>query len=462
VLGKTAAELFNRESASQLAENLLIVAEKGFWQGELEQVTKSGKEVKIASRWTLVRDESGQPKSILVVNSDITEKKQLEKQFYRAQRLESIGTLASGIAHDFNNILTPMLAVSHLLPLKFPHLDEQTRQMLEILEVSANRGASLVKQVLSFSRGQEGKRVTLQVEHLLSEVVTIANRTFPKSIQISANIPRMELWTISADTTQIHQVLMNLIVNARDAMPNGGSLTISAENRYLDENYAAMNLEAHQGSYVMIAISDTGSGISPELLERIFDPFFTTKEVGKGTGLGLATVMGIVKNHGGFVKVYSEMGNGTQFQVYLPASEERLSQPILEEKLPIGNGELILIVDDEPTIRQVAKTSLENYNYRTLFASDGIEALSLYGKHQNEISVVLIDMMMPNLDGLTAIRALQIMNPQVRAIATSGLASNSQLALSVNVKTFLLKPYTLKDLLNALHEVISTTNSQTD
>jgi PAS domain S-box-containing protein len=461
-LGKPAAELFEREAASQPAESLLIVAEKGFWQGELEQVTKSGKEVKVASRWTLVRDESGQPKSILVVNSDITEKKQLEKQFYRAQRLESIGTLASGIAHDFNNILTPMLAVSHLLPLKFPHLDEQTKQMLEILEVSANRGASLVKQVLSFSRGQEGKRVTLQVEHLLSEVVTIANRTFPKSIQISANIPRMELWTISADATQIHQVLMNLIVNARDAMPNGGSLTISAENRYLDENYAVMNLEADEGCYVMITISDTGIGIPPELLERIFDPFFTTKEVGQGTGLGLATVMGIVKNHGGFVRVYSEMGNGTQFQVYLPASEERLSQPILEEKLPIGNGELILIVDDEPTIRQIAKTSLEKYNYTTLFASDGIEALSLYGKHQKEISVVLIDMMMPNLDGLTTIRAMQIMNPQVRAIATSGLAANSQLALSVNVKTFLLKPYTLEELLNALHEAISTTNSQTD
>ncbi|HAX75689.1 MAG TPA: histidine kinase [Cyanobacteria bacterium UBA11372] len=461
-LGKTADELFDGESASQIAENLNIAIEKGFWQGELEQFTKSGKEVKIASRWTLMRDESGQPKSILVVNSDITEKKQLEKQFYRAQRLESIGTLASGIAHDLNNILTPILAVSHLLPMKFPNLDEQTRQLLEILESSANRGASLVKQVLSFSRGQEGKRVTLQVEHLLSEVVSIANRTFPKSIQISANIPRMELWTISADSTQIHQVLMNLLVNARDAMPNGGSLTISAENRYLDENYAAMNLEAGEGYYVMITISDTGSGIPPELLERIFDPFFTTKEVGKGTGLGLATVIGIVKNHGGFVKVYSEMGNGTQFQVYLPASEGILSQPIIEEELPIGNGELILIVDDEPTIRQIAKTSLEKYNYRTLFASDGIEALSLYGKHQKEISVVLIDMMMPNLDGLTTIRAMQVMNPQVKAIATSGLASNSQLALAVNVKKFLLKPYTLKDLLNALHEVISTTNSQLD
>ncbi|GET39904.1 PAS domain S-box protein [Microseira wollei] len=461
-LGKTADELFDKKSASQLAENLNIAIEKGFWQGELEQVTKSGKEVKVASRWTLVRDESEQPKSILVVNSDITEKKQLEKQFYRAQRLESIGTLASGIAHDLNNILTPILAISHLLPLKFRNLDEQTRQMLELLEVSANRGTSLVKQVLSFSRGQEGQRVILQVGHLLSEVVSIANKTFPKSIQISTNIPTMELWTISADTTQIHQVLMNLIINARDAMPNGGSLKISAENRYLDQNYAGINVEAQVGFYVIVSISDTGIGIPPELLERIFDPFFTTKEIGQGTGLGLATVQGIVKNHGGFVKVYSEIGNGTQFQVFLPACEGQLSQPIPDEELPIGNGELILIVDDEATIRQIAKTSLENYNYRTLFASDGIEALSLYAQHQQEISVVLMDLMMPNLDGLTAIRALQKINPQVKAIATSGLSANSELALAVNVKTFLLKPYMLKDLLNALHEVISTTNSQTD
>ncbi|MGL5059115.1 MAG: PAS domain S-box protein, partial [Microcoleus sp.] len=286
VVGKISSELFNRSPASQMDECISISVTQGSWQGELEQVTKSGQEIIVASHWTLVRDEFGQPKSILAVNRDITEKKQLEEQFYRAQRLESIGTLASGIAHDFNNLLTPILAVAQLLPLKIPNLDEQTQRLVSMLESNAKRGANLVQQVLSFSRGTEGKRITLQVGHLLLEVINLAQRTFPKSIKISSTIPTKELWTISADTTQIHQVFVNLLVNARDAMPEGGNLTIAAQNRHLDENYVRMNLEARVGSYVSIAVSDTGTGISPEIIERIFDPFFTTKKVGQGTGLG--------------------------------------------------------------------------------------------------------------------------------------------------------------------------------
>ncbi|MDZ8052922.1 MAG: PAS domain S-box protein [Aulosira sp. ZfuVER01] len=452
-LGKIVHELFNTEPRSQLAEGLKTVVAQGFWQGELEQFTKSGKKIIVASRWTLVRDESSQPKSILVVNSDITEKKNLEEQFYRAQRLESIGTLASGIAHDFNNLLTPILAVSQLLPLKFRDLDDQTRHFLTMLEESAKRGTNLVKQLLSFSRGTQGKRLIIQLGHLLSELVTVAQSTFPKSIDISREIPTRELWLISADSTQIHQVFMNILVNARDAMPNGGNLTISAENRYLDENYARINLEAHVGSYIVIKISDTGTGIPSELMERIFDPFFTTKEVGKGTGLGLATVLGIVKNHGGFVKVDSEVGKGTQFEVFLPAVEGAVSQPNSENELPTGNDELILIVDDEQSIQEITKTSLENYNYRTLLASDGIEAIATYAKHKEEISIVLIDLMMPNLDGLTAIRAMQLINPQVKVIPTSGLPASAQKALPANIKTFLLKPYTLEELLNAINSI---------
>ncbi|MGL5059433.1 MAG: hybrid sensor histidine kinase/response regulator, partial [Microcoleus sp.] len=460
VLGEIAQELFEREFSFQLNEGLNIAIEKGFWQDELEQVTKTGQKIIVASRWTLVRDEFGQPKSILAVNSDITEKKQLEAQFYRAQRLESIGTLASGIAHDFNNLLTPMLAVAQLLPLKIPNLDEQTRRLLLMLENSAKRGANLVQQVLSFSRGTEGKRVILQVGHLLLEAVNLAQRTFPKSIEISTDISTRELWTISADATQIHQVLMNLLVNARDAMPNGGNLTIAIENRYLDENYARMNLEACVGSYVAIVVSDTGTGIPSDAIERIFDPFFTTKEVGRGTGLGLATVLGIVKNHGGFIRVSSELGKGTQFQVFLPAAEGTPSQLTPEEERLRGNGELILIADDEETIREIIKTSLENCNYRTILASDGIEAIALYAEHKQEISVVLIDLMMPNLDGWTAIRTLQTINPQIDVIATSGLPVNGSLALPEEVKAFLPKPYTLDELLSALHDLISTGEAQ--
>ncbi|NJM69558.1 MAG: PAS domain S-box protein [Scytonema sp. RU_4_4] len=450
VLGKIAHELFNTESSSQLAEGLNLIIEQGFWQGELEQVTKTGQEIIAVSRWTLVRDESGQPKSILVVNTDITEKKKLEQQFYHAQRLESIGTLASGIAHDFNNILTPILVIAQLLPLKLPNLNEQTRRLLTMLEDSAKRGSHLVKQLLSLSRGTEGERVMIQLQHLLSELVTVVQSTFPKSINISRQIPTSELWLISADSTQIHQVFMNILINARDAMPNSGRLAISAENRYLDEHYARMNLEAHVGSYVVITISDTGTGIPQEVMERIFDPFFTTKEVGKGTGLGLATVLGIVKNHGGFVKVYSEVPKGTKFEVFLPAVAGELSQPNPEDELPRGNGELILIVDDEEIIRETTKTSLEKYNYKTLLARDGIEAIAIYAKRKDEISVVLMDLMMPNLDGLTTIHIMQRMNPQVKVILTSGLPANAQKTFPVNIKTFLLKPYTIKELLECI------------
>ncbi|HSF74221.1 MAG TPA: ATP-binding protein, partial [Microcoleus sp.] len=414
------------------------------------------------SRKTLINNQFSENRAILVVNSDITEKKQLEKQFYHAQRLESLGTLASGIAHDLNNILTPILGASQLLPLKITNINEPTQRLLNILSASAKRGADLVKQILLFGRITDGQSVILQLGYLLLELIGIAQHTFPKSITISTHIPAMELWTISGDPTQIHQVFMNLMINARDAMSSGGTLTISAENSQLNEDDALMNLEAKAGCYVAVTVADTGIGIPPELLNRIFDPFFTTKEVGKGTGLGLSTVMGIVKNHGGFIKVYSELGKGTEFKVFLPAIEGEVSLPPVEEAIRRGKGELILIVDDEASIREITQTSLENYNYRTLLASDGLEALAIYREHQQEISVVLMDMMMPNLDGISAIRALQTINPRVNIIATSGLVANRKLALDANVKTFLLKPYTIAQLLQMLTEILPGDENQTN
>jgi two-component system, cell cycle sensor histidine kinase and response regulator CckA len=388
--------------------------------------------------------------------TDITEKKQLESQFLRTQRLESLGTLASGIAHDFNNILTPILAISQLLPMKLPNLDARDQNLLDILEDSARRGADLVKQILVFARGSEGRRSPLQMSHILSEVLQMVQQTFPKAIEIQLHLPGDDLWTISADSTQLHQVLMNLAVNARDAMPNGGLLTLSAKNILLDETFARMNLGAKAGAYVVITVADTGTGIAPELLERIFDPFFTTKEVGKGTGLGLSTTLGIIKNHEGFVKVHSAVDQGSQFKVYLPTLRETLAQPAASPRLLGGNNELILIVEDEPAIQQVTKASLGDCNYRTLTASDGIEAIALYTEHQQEISLVLMDIMMPSLDGVSAIRALMDINPKVSVIAMSGLATHRQVteALGSNVKAFLPKPYTMQELLNTLHEVL--------
>lgn len=455
-IGQDATRLLYKDPA-QVRPILEIVYAKGDWQGEVQKLTQSGKEVAVNARLTLVRDEAGQPKSILTVDTDITEKKQLEAQFLRAQRLESLGTLASGIAHDLNNIFTPILVVAQLLPIKFPALDEQHRQMLTLLEENAKRGVDLIKQILAFARGAEGKRTVLQPGHILAEIAKIARQTFPKTIEVQTHFSTQDLSQISADPTQLHQVLINLCVNARDAMPNGGILTIAACNCSFDEAYAQMNLEAKPENYVMVTVGDTGIGILPENLDRIFDPFFTTKEPGQGTGLGLSTVLGIVRSHGGFVQVQSKVGKGTQFKVYLPEVKGDTPRSSAITSVQTGHNELILIVDDEPTIGQITKTSLEENGYRALVAHDGLEAIALYARHDKEISVILMDIVMPSVNGIVAARAIQKINPQARIIAVSGLESNFNVATlaEVNIAAFLAKPYTVNELLNALQQAIS-------
>lgn len=411
----------------------------------------------IAVKSSLFHDSVGKPLRMIGIHMDITEKKQLEAQFLRAQRLESLGTLASGIAHDLNNILTPILAGAQLLPLKVPHLNEQTQQLLKAIESSARRGAELIKQILSFARGVEGKRVCLQINHLILEIEKIIQQTLPKSINIQTDIPA-DLFTISGDATQLHQILMNLCVNARDAMPQGGTLQITAENLLIDEQYARMHLEASVGPYVVVTVSDTGTGIPPDILHRIFDPFFTTKEVGKGTGLGLSAVLGIVKSHGGFVDVHSEVNKGSQFKVFLPASLTKVSQTEDNLELLFGQQELILVVDDEAAIRESTKAILETYNYQVLTASDGIEAIALFAEHQDRIHAVLMDIMMPSMDGLGTIPLLRRFNPNLYVIGMSGLNSTEAVAQveRLGFQSFLSKPFTTRELLQILHKVRCT------
>jgi two-component system, cell cycle sensor histidine kinase and response regulator CckA len=454
VFGKKATELIFLGDTTQIDTIMQIATESGSWQGEIQTKTKDGRERLVESRWTLVRDERNQPKSFLVVNTDITEKKQLEQQISRTQRLESLGTLASGIAHDLNNILTPILGTAQLLPLTLPSLNEQNQNLLKLLNDSASRGSNLVKQILFFAKGTEGNRIALQVTHLLREIRQLVSQTFPKSIDIQIYIPE-GLWMMTGDATQLHQVLMNLCINARDAMPNGGVLSLSTENLWIDEQYVQMELEAKVGPYLVMTIADTGTGIPQNSLDRIFDPFFTTKELGKGTGLGLSTVIGIVKSYGGFVKVNSEMGKGTQFKVFFPATEtiDSTSQESLHP--PSGNRESILIVDDETPILAISKETLQIYNYRVLTARNGIDAIAQYALHQDEISAVLMDMMMPEMGGEGAIQTLRLMNPQVKIIASSGIASNKALAEAAGAKAFLSKPYSMQDLLETLHETIN-------
>ncbi|KAB2945152.1 MAG: PAS domain S-box protein [Candidatus Methanoperedens sp.] len=392
-----------------------------------------------------------------VIAKDITETKMLEAQLLRAQRMESIGTLAGGIAHDLNNVLTPIMLSLQLL--KEKNKDEQGQKLLTILEQNCQRGANLIKQVLSFARGVEGERNPLQAKHVIAEIEKVAKETFPRNIEIQTNIEK-DLFTISGDATQLHQVIMNLSVNARDIMPDGGVLSITASNFFIDENYARMHKEAKVGSYVIISVSDTGSGVPPRIVDRIFEPFFTTKEFGKGTGLGLSTALAIVRSHGGFINVYSEIGKGTTFKIYLPAVKTDIQKEEEEEqlKLYIGHGELILVAEDEGSIREITSSTLETYGYKVLISSDGAEAVALYAQNKDKVKVVLMDMMMPVMDGYTSIRAIHKINPEVKIIAVSGLAEKDKIAKigTSNAKAFLSKPYTAEKLLKTIHEIIST------
>jgi two-component system, cell cycle sensor histidine kinase and response regulator CckA len=406
----------------------------------------------IRDRGFPIKNQTGIAYRVVGIAEDITNRKLTEAVLRRTERLESLGTLTSGIAHDLNNVLTPIMGIVQLLPKKIGNMDDSTKRLLQILNDSTHRGADLVKQILSFARGVESKPTNIQIDDLLLEIQRIIQQSFPKNIELVIDSPP-NLWSLSADVSMLHQVAINLCVNARDAMPDGGILSIAAENLAIDENYARMNVDARAGNYVVITVADTGTGIEFSILDRIFDPFFTTKDIGKGTGLGLSTVVGIVKSHRGFIDVNSEVGKGTRFKVYLPATVTAEIIPTVVPTQPAsGQGELILVVDDEVPIQVITTAMLETHGYCVMTASDGIEAIALYAQHQQEIGVVVMDMMMPNLDSLTIVRALRKLNPHVQIIAMSGLATSEVVAqtMAAGVKAFLSKPFTATELLNTI------------
>ncbi len=461
--GWSADEVIGRDSTSfiyldtaQYERARAEVIKKGNWEGELQKLRKDGKEIDVQVSWTLVCDPDGRPKSILGINSDITEKKKLEAQFLRSQRMESIGTLAGGIAHDLNNVLAPILMSIEIL--KSVATTREDQKLLETLMNSAQRGADLVKQVLSFARGIQGARIRVNVSHLMGDLAKVMQETFPKDISINYIRPA-SIWSVKGDPTQIHQVILNLAVNARDAMPNGGKLTLGAENTVVDNTFAGLQPGSSPGPYVVIIVKDTGLGIPFEIKERIFEPFFTTKEVGKGTGLGLSTTMAIVKSHGGFISLDSKLGDGTKFEVYLPADpsgaarDEKFDQ---DACLPRGKGELILVVDDEESIREVAKSTLEAFGYSVIVAANGAEAIALYAQLRGKIALVLTDMAMPVMDGPALIVALKAINPAVRVIGSSGLSTKggNAKAVSAGLRHFIPKPYTAETMLKALRDLL--------
>ncbi len=429
------------------------------WSGELVNRRKDGSLVTEEMTITPLRDEQGAIRHFVAVKQDISERKRLEEQFLRAQRMESIGTLAGGIAHDINNVLAPILLAVDMLMLDEENADRL--QMLATIAHSAQHGADLVRQVLAFSRGLDGEKIQVNLRHIAKEIEGVVHDTFPKNITFQLLCDR-DIWGVEADPTQMHQVLMNLCVNARDAMLNGGTLTVSLRNVVLDELYVGMNPLSREGPHLLVEVMDDGTGMSKEVKDRIFDPFFTTKEPGRGTGLGLPTVMSIVRGHDGFMTVYSEPNCGATFKVYLPAMLEAKSEPITPEvadPIPMGRGETILVVDDEENIRKVTSHTLERMGYRVLTAAHGAEAVQLFVQHKSRVAAVLMDMMMPVMDGHAAIVALQAIEPTVKVICSSGHASDGGIskAIHLGIQNFIPKPYTAEALARKIAAVVRGT-----
>lgn len=455
MLGQLGDELLFPDDPDQCAEVCKTTLEYGAWSGEIRQTYGRDKGRCIQSRWSLVRPAEGRA-AFLITNTDVTEKRRLEQQFLRAQRMESLGTLASGVAHDISNILSPILMSTEYLRAVLER--PQDRDILNLLHEGACRGADITRQLLIFGRGLEGQRGELQVRSLLKEMVKVVSETFPKNIRLEQNFPA-DLWTVRADPTQIHQVLLNLCVNARDAMPYGGTLNLAAENLLLDAPAAMQFAEARAGQFVLLTVTDTGTGIPVEIHDKIFDPFFTTKEPGKGTGLGLSTALGIVKSHEGFMRVHSQPGAGTRFEVYLPALTDPALAPMVEtvRALPRAEGQCVLLVDDEAAVRATARQILTAGGYRVVTAKNGAEAIIKFAKRRSEIRAVITDLAMPTMDGPALICALRQIAPELPIMAISGLAGSGDGTIDCGPQAdaFLAKPFTAVQFVTALHHILA-------
>lgn len=418
----------------------------GHWSGQFEKFTKDGRILTLECRWQLIRDEAGAPESILSVDSDITEWKRGEEKRNQAQRLESLGTLASGIAHDFNNILTPILMSAQML--SSGETDANRVALYDSIESGVKRGADMVRQILSFARGEEAHQEPLEVTELIAQVQDFCRATLPKSIQLEIDASE-DMWLITADKTQLFQVLVNLVTNAREAMPEGGVLTIHASNFSIGPS-----------RHVAIEVEDTGCGMDAATAARTFEPFFTTRQLGGGTGLGLPTSATIIRNHGGDLDVYSEPGLGTRLRIRLPATlredREEVAVCAATDLLLRGNDECILVVDDEATIRSIACQALEANGYRTIAAANGLEAVAIMERGEVAVDLLFTDMMMPEMGG--AATAAYFLNnfPHIAVIATSGLNANDGVVRAAHsgVARFVSKPFTTTELLVSVRETL--------
>ncbi|MCC7373322.1 MAG: CHASE2 domain-containing protein [Verrucomicrobiales bacterium] len=427
-----------------------IASAAGEWSGELSQRDAKDQPLIVESRATLIRDPNGSPREILFINTDVTERKKLQDQFLRAQRRESIGALAGGMAHDLNNALSPILMGVQMLKAKTS--DPSVQRVLSVMESNTQRGAGMVRQVLLFARGQDGVTGPVQIDALLHELEGVLRQSFPAAIQLSVLTPA-DLWSVRGNATQLHQILLNLCINARDAMPAGGQLTLAADNADLDAAEAQDLPGLKPGRHVMLLVSDTGSGIPPEIQARLFEPFFTTKPQGIGTGLGLATVASLVKAHGGAVRVRSQVGEGTSFEVYLPALEHAPISPPVESQTAssiTGHGELILLADDELSLRDLVRDSLQDHGYKVVVAGSDIEALALAREHAPRLRLAILSARLTTQSLATQLRETFPHLPLL-------LITSATPPQSGPTSASLPKPFTLETLLSKVHALLPPT-----
>jgi len=451
-VGRTLARLLKPDPKAWNALRRAL-EKRGRWEGELSLLHRAGARLDFKARWFQ------QGETTWGVHTEITQRQLTESHFARLRRLEALASVATGLAHDLNNVLAPILMAVDLLGAQA--LDDEGRELVSLVATSARRGADLVKQVLTFARGVDGKPQPIQPGLLVNEVARMASDTFPKNVQVEVECAP-GLPPVLADPTQIHQVLLNLSLNARDAMPRGGRLTLHTDQVQLDERIASQQPGARPGTYVVLRVTDTGTGMEPAVRERIFEPFFTTKPHGEGTGLGLSTALAIVKSHGGFITVTSAPNQGTTFAVHLRACPTTPPAGLEPASAPRGRGELILVVDDEDPIRYLTTQLLLAQGYRVLGAVDGAETVALYAQHRQEVDLILLDMQMPVMDGFTTISVLQRLEPAPTVVAASGFPSPEDVsrAQALGVRHFLAKPYSAEVLLGTVREALDQAPSR--
>ena len=389
----------------------------------------------------------------MAVKRDISDQKRLEEQLQQVQRLKAVGTLAGGIAHDFNNLLMGIQGNASLMLL---HKDSghQDYGRLKNIEQYVQNGADLTKQLLGFARGGKYEVKPADINELVRKSSEMFGRT-KKEISIHQKYQE-NIWAVEVDKGQVDQVLLNLYVNAWQAMPGGGDLYVQTENVTLDERYVRPS-GLTPGKYVKISVTDTGAGMEEEIRQRIFDPFFTTKEMGRGTGLGLASAYGIIKNHGGIINVYSEKGEGTTFNIYLPASTSEARGQRLEISEDIRHGdETILLVDDEEMVIDVGEQMLKALGYKIMIAGSGKEAIDVYRENQDKIHMVILDMIMPDIGGGDTFDSLKEINPDAKVLLSSGYSINGQAQeiLDRGCNGFVQKPFSIADISKKIRETL--------